>query len=110
MRALATALLSITVARAADVTFNRDVLPIFQAKCQSCHRPGEVAPMSLVTYESSRPWAKAIKAAVLTRKMPPWSADPRYGHFANDPTLTPEEIRTITQWVDGDAPEGGREG
>ncbi len=62
--------------------------------------------MSLLTYGSSRPWAKAIKAAVLTRKMPPWSADARYGHFANDPTLTPEEIRVITQWVDGDAPEG----
>ena len=91
---------------AADLTFNRDVLPIFQAKCQSCHRPGEVAPMSLLTYESSRPWAKAIKAAVLTRKMPPWSADARYGHFANDPTLTPEEIRTISQWVDRNAPEG----
>ena len=106
MRLLATAFMCVLRVHAADVTFNRDVLPIFQAKCQSCHRPGEVAPMSLLTYESSRPWAKAIKAAVLTRKMPPWSADARYGHFANDPTLTPEEIRIITQWVDGDAPEG----
>jgi hypothetical protein len=60
-------------AHSANITFNRDVLPIFEAKCQSCHRPGEVAPMSLLTYEASRPWAKAIKSSVLTRKMPPWS-------------------------------------
>lgn len=106
MKPLTVAFLLAVVARGGDATFNRDVLPIFQAKCQSCHRPGEVAPMSLLTYESSRPWAKAIKAAVLTRKMPPWSADARYGHFANDPTLTPEEIRTISQWVDRNAPEG----
>lgn len=89
-----------------DVTFNRDVVPILEKKCQSCHRPGEVAPMSLLTYESSRPWAKAIKAAVLTRKMPPWSADPRYGHFVNDPTLTADEIRTLVEWADCGAPEG----
>jgi hypothetical protein len=99
-------LLAAVVAMVGDVSFHRDVLPIFRAKCQSCHRPGEVAPMSLLTYESSRPWAKAIKAAVLTRKMPPWSADARYGHFANDPTLTPEEVRTLVAWVDQGAPEG----
>jgi hypothetical protein len=93
-------------AHSANITFNRDVLPIFQAKCQSCHRPGEVAPMSLLTYEASRPWAKAIKSAVLTRKMPPWSADPRYGHFANDPSLTPAEIRILSDWADAGAPEG----
>jgi len=91
---------------AADVTFNRDVLPILGKKCQSCHRPGEVAPMSLLTYESSRPWAKAIKAAVLTRKMPPWSADARYGHFVNDLTLTPDEIRVLSDWADAGALEG----
>jgi len=89
-----------------EVTFNRDVLPIFQAKCQGCHRPGEVAPMSLLTYESSRPWARAIKEAVLTRKMPPWSADSRYGHFANDPTLTPDEVRILSAWADQNALEG----
>jgi hypothetical protein len=92
-------------AHGADVTF-RDVLPILEARCQSCHRPGEAAPMSLLTYESSRPWAKAIKTAVLTRKMPPWSADPRSGHFLNDPTLTADEIRTLVEWADCGAPEG----
>ena len=64
-------LLCMLGAHAADVTFYRDVLPILEKKCQNCHRPGEVAPMSLLTYENSRPWAKAIKAAVLTKKMPP---------------------------------------
>jgi hypothetical protein len=93
-------------ASAGGVTFNRDVLPILEKKCQSCHRPGEVAPMSLLSYESSRPWAKAIKAAVLAKKMPPWSADPRYGHFVNDPTLTAEEIRVLSAWADSGAFEG----
>lgn len=93
-----------TIVRASDVTFNRDVLPILEGKCQRCHRPGEVAPMSLLTYENSRPWAKAIKAAVLTRKMPPWPVD--YGHFVNDPTLSAEEIRTFVAWADCGAPEG----
>jgi len=74
MKPWLTALIFAVAARGAEVTF-RDVQPILAAKCQSCHRPGEVAPMSLVTHESSRPWAKAIKTAVLTRKMPPWSAD-----------------------------------
>lgn len=69
---LAAAALICIVSANAEVIFNRDVLPIFQAKCQTCHRPGEVAPMSPLPYESSRPWAKAIKSAVLTRKMPPW--------------------------------------
>jgi hypothetical protein len=90
----------------ADVTFYSDVQPILEAKCQTCHRPGEVAPMSLVTYVDARPWAKAIKAAVLARKMPPWSADPRYGHFLNDPTLTTDEIQTLSDWADGGAPAG----
>ena len=65
-------------------TFNRDVLPILQGKCQECHRSGEIGPMSLMTYDQVRPWAKAIKTAVLTKKMPPWTADPHYGKFAND--------------------------
>jgi hypothetical protein len=97
---------------AGEVTFNCDVLPILQKNCQTCHRPGEAAPMSFLTYPSTRPWAKAIKEAVLTRRMPPWSADPRYGHFANDRTLKQSEIRTFVAWADGGAPEGGapREG
>jgi hypothetical protein len=87
-------------------TFNRDVLPVLQKNCQVCHRPGEAAPFSLLTYESARPWAKAIKAAVLSRKMPPWFADPKYGHFVNDPRLEDADIQTIVAWVDAGAPGG----
>ena len=65
-------------------TFYKDVLPVLQNNCQECHRPGEAAPMSFLTYESTRPWAKAIKAAVVTKKMPPWFADPNHGRFANE--------------------------
>ena len=89
-----------------NVTFNKDVLPVLQKNCQECHRPGEVAPMSLLTYAEARPWAKALKAAVVTQKMPPWFADPRYGHFANDRRLSPEDIATISAWADNGAPEG----
>src|SRR5450631_2583378 len=78
------------------ITFHRDVLPVLQRHCQNCHRPGSIAPMSFLTYESTRPWAKAIKNAVLTRKMPPWSADPQYGHFANDPSLDRKELDVIS--------------
>src|ERR1700690_4156910 len=90
----------------APLTFNRDVLPILQKHCQTCHRPGEVAPMSLLTYQETRPWARAIKAAVMTQKMPPWPADSRYGHFLNDRSLKPEEVNTIAAWADGGALEG----
>jgi hypothetical protein len=90
----------------ADVTFDRDVLPILQKNCQACHRPGEVAPMPLMTYQDARPWAKAIKAAALTRKMPPWYADPQYGHFANEHKLTDAQIATLASWADNGAPEG----
>jgi Copper type II ascorbate-dependent monooxygenase, C-terminal domain len=89
-----------------NVTFHKDVLPILQAKCQTCHRPGEIAPMSFLSYQTTRPWAKAIRAAILTKKMPPWGADPRYGKFANDPSLTQVEIDTIVNWVDRGALEG----
>ena len=88
------------------VTFYKDVLPILQNNCQSCHRTGEVAPMALLTYEQTRPWAAAIKVSVLTKKMPPWFADPRYGHFSNERKLTPEQIKTLISWVDNGAPEG----
>ena len=90
----------------AGVTFNKDVLPVMQKRCQTCHRPGEVAPMSFLTYQEARPWAKAIREAVLTRKMPPWFADPHYGKFANDRSLTQPEIDTLVSWVDGGAKEG----
>jgi hypothetical protein len=87
-------------------TFNKDVLPILQKNCQACHRPGEIAPMSFLTYREVRPWAKAIKDAVLSRKMPPWFAEPGYAHFANDRTLSESSIRTLAAWADAGAPEG----
>ena len=77
------------------VTFNRDVLPILQNNCQSCHRPGQIGPMSLLSYKEARPWAKAIKEAVLSKKMPPWFADPQFGHFNNDRSLKTTEIETL---------------
>jgi hypothetical protein len=85
----------------ASVTFHKDVLPILQKNCQSCHRPGQIAPMSFLTYENVRPWAKAMKAAVVTKKMPPWFADPQFGHFLNDRSLKQSEIDVISQWADG---------
>jgi hypothetical protein len=90
----------------ASVTFHKDVLPILQRNCQGCHRPGEVAPMSLLSYSDARPWAKAIKAAVISKKMPPWFANPQYGHFANDRTLADADVSTLAAWVDGGAVEG----
>src|SRR5260370_1801515 len=87
-------------------TFYKDVLPILQNNCQSCHRAGEVAPMALMTYEDARPWAVGIKMAVTTGKMPPWYADPQYGHFSNERKLTRQEIRTLVSWVDGGAKPG----
>ena len=90
----------------AQATFNKDVLPILQKKCQVCHRPGEIGPMSFLSYESTRPYARAIKAAVASKKMPPWFADPAYGHFANAKRLTDAEIATLSEWADRGAPEG----
>jgi hypothetical protein len=91
---------------APPVTFNKDVLPILQRNCQTCHRPGNIAPMSFLTYEGTRPWAKAIKSAVALRKMPPWFADPQYGHYSNDRSLKQSEIDTIVKWADSGAPQG----
>jgi len=88
------------------VYFNKDVAPIFNRSCVKCHRPGEASPMSLLTYQMARPWAKSIREKVLTRQMPPWHADPRYGEFANDCRLTQSEINTIVAWADGGAKEG----
>jgi hypothetical protein len=90
------------------VTFTRDVAPILEKNCQGCHRPGEAAPMSLLNYEQARPWAKAIKEAVLLKKMPPWFADPHYGKFRNDRTLAQKDIDTLVKWADLGAPEGDR--
>jgi hypothetical protein len=102
---LSVALLSAGVAAPAP-TFTKDVAPIFYKRCAACHRPHDIAPMSLLDYKSARPWAKSIREAVLSRKMPPWFADPRYGHFSNDARLTAAELDTIKAWVDGGAPEG----
>src|SRR2546427_245695 len=88
------------------VTFDKDVLPILQKNCQTCHRPGEIAPMSFLTYKDTRPWAKAIKEAVVSRQMPPWFADPNYGHFENDRTLSADTIKTLVAWADAGAVEG----
>jgi hypothetical protein len=92
----------------APVTFARDIAPILQEKCQACHRAGEMAPMSLVTYEETRPWAKAIKERVVTRNMPPWHLDKTVGiqHFQNDTSLSNEQIALIARWVDAGAPKG----
>ena len=87
-------------------TYNKDVAPILYERCAQCHRPNSVAPMSLLDYKSTRPWAKSIREAVLTRKMPPWFADPQFGHFANDARLNEREMTTIKAWVDGGALEG----
>jgi hypothetical protein len=95
-----------TTPTAADVTFTRDVAPILNAKCVTCHRAGEVAPMSLRTFEEVRPFARAIKDKVASRQMPPWFADRSAGHFSNDPSLTDKEIATIAAWVDAGAPQG----
>ena len=89
-----------------QVTFSKDVAPIFNAKCAECHRPGDSAPFSSLTYKEVRPWAKSIKEKVANRTMPPWHADPHFGQFKNDRTLSQKEIDTIVAWVDGGAVEG----
>jgi mono/diheme cytochrome c family protein len=88
------------------VTFNQDVAPIFFDHCTRCHRPGQGAPMSLLSYDTARPWARAIKQQVTQRKMPPWFADPAIGHFANDPRLDEKAIDLIARWVDSGAARG----
>ena len=95
-----------TAAAAAPATYYKDVLPVLQKNCQSCHRPGEAAPMSFLSYESTRPWAKAIKTAVITKKMPPWYADPHFGKFSNDRTMNTAEIETLVSWADNGAAAG----
>jgi mono/diheme cytochrome c family protein len=87
-------------------TFYKDVLPLLQDHCQSCHRPDAVGPMPLLTYEQTRPWVAAIAKAVQSKIMPPWFADPRFGHFSNDPSLTQEQIATTLAWVEAHAPAG----
>lgn len=90
-------------------TYSKHISRIFQKRCQDCHRPGEVAPMALLSYEDARPWARSIKKYVLSGEMPPWHADPKYGRFKNDARLPQEEIDAIVAWVDAGAPEGNPE-
>jgi hypothetical protein len=110
MRALGSLLLLLTAttqAQAAETpTYSKDVAPILFNRCASCHRPKDIAPFSVLDFKSARPWAKAIRTSVVARKMPPWFADARYGHWANDARLSDIEIRTIQTWADNGAPEG----
>ncbi len=103
---LLTAAAAVFAAPAREVTFHKDIEPILQARCQGCHRPGEAAPMSLLTYQDARPWAKAMRQAVIVRKMPPWFADPAHGRFSNDRRMPQEEIDQIVAWADSGAKEG----
>ncbi len=92
----------------APVTFTKDVAPILQRACQNCHRAGQMAPMSLMTYQEVRPWVRSIKQRVVDREMPPWGIDPHVGiqSFKNDPSLRDDEIATIVKWADAGAPMG----
>src|SRR5262245_7187624 len=95
-------------AAAGAPTFTKDVAPILQRSCQGCHRPGSIAPMSLLTYDEARPWARAMKTQVSNRSMPPWTIDKNVGiqHFKNDRSLKDEDIDTIVRWADAGAPRG----
>jgi hypothetical protein len=110
--ALAASLAVAGAAAAADtakpVTFSKDIAPIFQAKCQECHQPNSIAPMSLITYQDARPWARSIKERVATRQMPPWHIDKTVGvqKFKNDMSLSDEQIDKVVAWVDQGAPQG----
>jgi hypothetical protein len=93
-------------ATAATPTYSKDVAAILNNRCVECHRAGEAAPMALTNFQEARPWAKAIKAAVMTRKMPPWLADPKHGVFSNDRRISDADVQTLAAWADGGAPEG----
>ena len=90
------------------VTFTKNIAPIFQEKCESCHRPDNMAPMSLATYETVRPWVRSIAARVGSRQMPPWHIDRTLGiqKFKNDRSLTDAQVETILAWVAAGAPKG----
>jgi mono/diheme cytochrome c family protein len=96
----------LTGAEAAAPTYSKDIAPIFAKNCMSCHRPGEIAPMSFMSYKEVRPWAKSIREKVVNREMPPWHADPAHGEWTNDRRLSQNDIDAIRAWVDGGAPEG----
>jgi hypothetical protein len=109
--AFATAVMAVPAAAqsaSASPTFAKDVAPILYRSCVKCHRPGESAPMSLMTYEDARPWARSIKTRVVGREMPPWHIDRNIGiqKFKDDPSLSDAEIQTVAKWVDAGAPRG----
>ena len=87
-------------AQPSGVTFSKEVSRIFQKRCEQCHRPGDLAPMSLMTFKDARPWAKSIKKSVAARTMPPWHADAQYGKWTNDISMTDQEMDTVIKWVD----------
>jgi mono/diheme cytochrome c family protein len=95
-----------SAAPAAAPTFSKEVLPILQRSCQKCHRPGSMAPMSLLTYEDVRPWVRSIRTRVSTRQMPPWHLDRSIGEYMDDPSLSDAEIATVVKWIDAGAPRG----
>lgn len=90
----------------APPTFTRDVAPILYKNCASCHRAGEIAPMSLLSYDEVRPWAKSIREKVLLGQMPPWHSTDSHGTFANDRRLSESEKNTVIRWADAGAPQG----
>src|SRR5713226_9283026 len=94
-------ILAAAPAAAATPTFAKDVAPILYKNCVECHRPNAMAPMSLVTYDDARPWARAVKQKVVAREMPPWGADPTVAKYSNDVSLKQSDIDTIVAWVDG---------
>src|SRR5215831_18649581 len=103
---LRVALLGLLPAMAVGQTFTKDVAPILYKHCAECHRPGEIAPMPLLTYEQVRPWAKSIREKVSLGQMPPWHAEAPQGTFSNDRRLTDDEKQTLVRWAAGGAPQG----
>ena len=104
---IAVVLLPVTVlGQTSSLTYAKDIAPLLNAKCVTCHRPGEVAPMSLMTYNDVRPWARAIKSKVVSRQMPPWYAEGEPGKWHNDRRLSQAEIEKISAWADAGAPRG----
>ncbi len=91
---------------AKEVTFSKDIAPIFYKNCAECHRANDIAPMSLMSFKEARPWARSIKEQVVKRQMPPWSPDPQYGEFQNDHRLSQQDVDTVVAWVDQGAKEG----
>lgn len=93
-------------AKQGPITYCRDIAPILQTHCQTCHRPGEIAPFSLTSYKDAAGWAETIRDVVAEGRMPPWHADPRYGKYANDPSLSDREKKQLFAWIDGGCPQG----